>query len=103
MAFALVRVRRRRFFALTERVLGYGFYVIVNNVGEKVINATGAIIVGLYMPIHFVAYFAVAGSLVGYVRSLLGATAQVFNPLASHLHSLRQSTELKSAFLLGVK
>jgi O-antigen/teichoic acid export membrane protein len=103
MTFAPILLARPRFVALAKRMLGYGFYVIVNNIGEKVIFTTGAIVVGVLLPVQSVAYYAVAGSLNGYVRSLLSSTAQVFNPLASHLLSLRQSSELKGAFLLGTK
>lgn len=103
LAFRPVRLGARRFVATARRVLGYGFYVIVNNVGEKVITATDAIVVGVFLPVYSVAYYAIAGSLVGYLRSLLSATAQVFNPLASHLHTMRQPRELRAAFMLGAK
>ena len=103
MAFAPGGLTRRQFRVLSRRVLGYGSYVIVNNIGEKVINASGAVIAGLFLPIQAVAHYAIAGSLIGYLRSLLGATSQIFSPIASHLHELRQGAALKSAFLLGVK
>ncbi|MBX3703155.1 MAG: oligosaccharide flippase family protein [Steroidobacteraceae bacterium] len=103
MAFGFARLTGRQFRALSRRLLGYGAYVIINNVGEKVIHASGAVIAGLFQPIQAVAHYAIAGSLMGYLRSLLSATSQVFNPLASHLRELRQGEELKAAFLLGVK
>ena len=103
MAFGLVELSGRQFRALSRRLLGYGAYVIINNIGEKVIHASGAVIAGLFQPMQAVAHFAIAGSLMGYLRSLLSATSQVFNPLASHLRELRQGDELRSAFLLGVK
>jgi O-antigen/teichoic acid export membrane protein len=83
--------------------MGYGFYVIVNNVGEKIITATDAIVAGIFLPIQSITYLAIAGNLVGYLRAVLGTTAQIFNPLASELHTLRESSRLSSAFLLGVK
>lgn len=103
MAFAFVRITGRQFRAISRRLLGYGAYVIINNVGEKLINASGAVIAGLFQPIQAVAHYAIAGSLIGYLRSLLSATSQIFNPLASHLRELRQCDEVKAAFLLGVK
>lgn len=103
LQFKLVRLDRRSIRRLSRRVFGYGFYVLVNNIGEKIITATDAIIVGIFLPINAVAYYAVAGSLVGYLRQLVASTAQVFNPLASHLHALRQGSELQNIFLLGAK
>ena len=103
LPFSFQPQTRRSFVAVSRRVLGYGFYVIVNNVGEKLITATDAIVAGIFLPISSVAYYAVAGSLIGYLRALLGASAQIFNPLASELHSLHQGARLTAAFILGVK
>jgi O-antigen/teichoic acid export membrane protein len=55
------------------------------------------------MPIQAVAYFAVAGSLIGYLTNLLSTSAAIFNPLASELHSLRDRSGVTAAFYLGVK
>lgn len=103
LPFSYVALRPRHLVALGKRILGYGFYVIVNNVGEKIITATDAIVAGIFLPIQSVTYLAIAGSLVGYLRALLGTSAQIFNPLASELHSLREGSKLTAAFLLGVK
>lgn len=103
LSFRFTWLRPRRYVALGRRILGYGFYVIVNNVGEKIISATDAIVVGIFMPIQAVAYFAVAGSLIGYLTNLLSTSAAIFNPLASELHSLRRSAGVTAAFYLGIK
>jgi O-antigen/teichoic acid export membrane protein len=103
LPFAYAALRPRHLFALGRRILGYGFYVIVNNVGEKIITATDAIVAGVFLPIQSVTHLAIAGSLVGYLRALLGTSAQIFNPLASELHSLREPAKVTAAFLLGVK
>src|SRR5690606_12641860 len=62
-----------------------------------------AIVTGMFQPIQAVTHYAIGGSLIDYLRSLLTTTSQFFNPLASHLKELRRSAELKFAFLLGVK
>lgn len=103
LPFSYVALRPRHLVALGRRILGYGFYVIVNNVGEKIITATDAIVAGIFLPIQSVTHLAIAGSLVGYLRALLGTSAQIFNPLASELHSLREGSKLTAAFLLGIK
>jgi O-antigen/teichoic acid export membrane protein len=103
LPFSYVPLRPRHLVALGRRIMGYGFYVIVNNVGEKIITATDAIVAGIFLPIQSITYLAIAGNLVGYLRAVLGTTAQIFNPLASELHTLRESSRLSSAFLLGVK
>lgn len=99
--FTWVGIRQHT--AIGRRLLGYGFYVIVNNVGEKVISATDAIVVGIFLPIQAVAYYAVAGSLISYLTNLLASSAAIFNPLASELHSQRNKRGVTAAFYLGVK
>lgn len=103
LPFSYARLRSRAMVALGRRILSYGFYVIINNVGEKIITATDAIVAGVFLPIQSVTHLAIAGSLVGYLRTLLGTSAQIFNPLASELHSLRERAKVTEAFLLGVK
>lgn len=93
----------RRFRAFAKQLFGYGFYVIVNNVGEKLIAMTDAIIVGIFLPIASVAYYAIAGTLVGHLRHLFGSAAMMFNPLASHLHALGQRKAVNDAFMFGMK
>jgi O-antigen/teichoic acid export membrane protein len=93
----------RRFRAVAKKLFGYGFYVIVNNVGEKLIGMTSAIIVGSFLPIATVAYYAIASTLVGHQRQLFSATATLFNPLASHLHALGQRKAVNDAFMFGMK
>lgn len=101
LRFALPR--GKRFFALTRRVFGYGFYVLVNNIAQKVNFSSDAIIIGLYLPVASVTPYAIAGSLVDYLRMLTMSTAQVFSPISSHLHALRRNDELATMFVRGCK
>ena len=103
MTFRFAALSLRRYRAFARRIFGYGFYVIVNNVGEKLIATTDAIIVGIFLPIASVAYYAIGSSLVSYMRSLLGSTAQLFNPLTSHLHAVGQRGSIAPAFMFGAK
>ena len=103
LPFRLEWLAPRRFRAFARKLFGYGFYVIVNNVGEKLIAATDAIIVGIFLPIASVAYYAIAGTLVNHLRQLFGASAMLFNPLASHLHALGQRKAVNDAFMFGMK
>lgn len=93
----------RRFRALSSRVFGYGFYVLLNNLGQKLIFTSDVIVIGLLLPIASVTPYAIATSLIEYLRSLFMATAQVFNPVASHLHATRQSADVESVLVGGAK
>ena len=103
LRFQLVRLSRRSLLALSRRVFGYSFYVFVNNIGQKTIVASNAIVIGVFMPVASVTYFAIAASLIDYVRGLVTATAQVFNPLTSHYVALRQDEAVRQVLIRGSK
>lgn len=103
MAYKPAWLSRRRLVALGKRIFGYGFYVLVNNVAQKINFASDAVIVGIFMPISAVTYYAIAGSLVEYLRQLITSTAQVFSPMSSQLHALRQYDALGNMLIKGAK
>jgi O-antigen/teichoic acid export membrane protein len=103
MRYRVTWLPRRRLMALARRIFGYGFYVLVNNVAQKINYASDAIVVGLFMPISAVTYYAIAGSLVEYLRSLITSTAQVFSPMSSQLHALRQHDALGKMLIKGAR
>lgn len=100
---SFARLPRGRFRALARKVFGYGFYVLVNNVAQKINFASDAIVIGVFMPVSAVTPYAIAGSLVDYLRSLISSTAQVFSPMSSSLHAQRRAEDLALLLLRGAK
>lgn len=94
---------RKRFAALRRNVLGYGFYVLINNVAQKINFASDAVVIGIFMPVSFVTPYAIAGSLIDYLRQLILSTAQVFNPLSSKLFTERRTEDLSLMLVQGAK
>lgn len=99
----LVRLKPKQFRALSTRVFRYGFFVFLSNIGQKVIVASDAIIIGMFLPIASVTYYAIAGTLIEPLRSLLASTAHVFAPLASNLHAQGKRAELAATMVSGSK
>lgn len=85
---------KRSLLALSRKVFGYGFYVLLNNIAQKINFASDAVIIGLFLGVSAVTPFAIAGSLIDYLRTFIISTAQVFNPLSSQLHTQRRKEEL---------
>lgn len=94
---------RRRFTALRRKILGYGFYVLVNNIAQKINFTSDAIVIGIFLPVSSVTPYAIAGSLVDYLRSLIMSTAQIFNPLSSALYTQRRPEDLIRLLIRGSK
>lgn len=101
--FSLRAPNKRRSVAIARRVFGYGFLVLVNNVGYKTIQAAGTIVVAASLPLTSVTYYAIAGSLIDPLRNLILTTARAFSPVASHYHTLRDSERLRETFLSGAR
>lgn len=93
----------RRGIVLGRSIFNYGFLVLVNNVAQKITFSSDAIIVGIFLPVQSVAYYAIAGSLIDYLRMLVATTGQVFSPISSKLHTLRQGDQLGAVLISGGK
>lgn len=86
-----------------RRIFDYAKYVLGNNIGEKIVFSTDAIVIGAMLPVATLAYYAVAGSLVGYLRNFMAATASVLNPESSAMAARREDARLTHLFLTASK
>jgi O-antigen/teichoic acid export membrane protein len=88
---------------IRTNVIRYSSYVFLNNIGQKVVFMTDAILIGIFLPVSQVTFYAIAATLVGYLRQLLGSSAQLFNPLISHLSALEEEDSVRYAFTAGTR
>lgn len=98
-----IKVVGRKLRALLRLVSGYSVYVFINNIGQKLVFATDALVISIFMPIASVTYYAIAGNLISYLSSLIVATAQVFNPVASQYAAKNDKEGLRSLFLRSTR
>lgn len=92
------------------KLLNYGKYVLVTNVGDKIVFATDSIIIGMFLPISALTYYAIGGSLIEQFRSFIMSMASVINPLSSSLEARNEGRSLalvavngaRAALLLGL-
>jgi O-antigen/teichoic acid export membrane protein len=85
------------------RVFDYAKYVVGNNIGEKIIFSADAIVIGALMPVGALTFYAIAGSLVGYLRNFMLATAAVLNPESSALAARNEHERLSRLFMTASK
>lgn len=81
----------------------YSFFVLINNLAQKAIFSSDALIIGMFMPAAAVTYYAIAGNLIEYLRRLSNVTAEVLNPLTSELSSLNQHEKIRRVLVQGSK
>ena len=85
------------------RLLHYGKYVLISNIGDKIVFATDSLVIGMFMPISALTYFAIGGSLIDYFRSFITSMASILNPLSSSLDARKQSDTVATVVLTGTK
>jgi O-antigen/teichoic acid export membrane protein len=85
------------------KLLNYGKFVLVANVGDKIVFATDSVVIGALMPISALTYFAIGGSLIEYFRSFINSMASVINPVTSSLEARNETATLSALFQTGAK
>jgi O-antigen/teichoic acid export membrane protein len=99
VSFSPIRPER----AHVAKLLHFGKWVLVSNLGDKIIFSTDAIVIGLFLPIATLAYYAIAGTLIVHLRSFIQAMAAVFNPLSSSLQATNDGVQLARVVQSGAK
>lgn len=94
---------RRRLRALARKIFGYGAFVLINNIAQKIIFTSDAVVIGAFLGVAKVAPYAIAGTLIDNLRSLMVSTAQVFSPLSSALFAQRRTAEMSELLVRGGK
>ena len=85
------------------KLLNYGKYVLFSNIGDKVVFASDAIVVAMFLPIAALTPYAIAGTLVENMRSVVRAMAGVLNPLTSSLQASGDEKSLHRVLFTGAK
>ena len=86
-----------------RKIVRYGQYVVVNNIGTKLVFAADSFVIGIFLPISALAYYGIAGSLVDYLRSLINTMAGVLNPRSSAMEATEDRSRLAAMFLSASK
>lgn len=89
--------------APSRRLLNYGKYVLIANVGDKLIFATDSIVIGASLPISALTYYAIGGSLIEYLRSFITSMGAVLNPLSSSLEARKETGAVATVLVTGSK
>jgi O-antigen/teichoic acid export membrane protein len=94
-------VRPLRADAMT--LLNYGKYALISNIGDKVIFASDSIVIGMYLPIAGVTYFAIGSSLIDYFRSFIISLGAMLNPLSSSLQAHNDDGAISRVVMTSAK
>ena len=84
-------------------LLNYGKYVLISNVGDKIVFATDSIVIGIFQPVAALTYYAIGGSLIEQFRSFITSMSVVINPLSSGLNARREDHAVATVLTSGAR
>ncbi|MET0109293.1 MAG: oligosaccharide flippase family protein [Candidatus Thiodiazotropha sp.] len=86
-----------------KKLYNYSVYVLINNLGQKAIFYTDALVIGAFSSVVSVTFYAIAGNLIEYLRRLIMMSNSVLNPVASELEASRKTENIDSLIINGSK
>lgn len=86
-----------------KKLYNYSVYVLINNLGQKAIFYTDALVIGFFLSAPAVTFYAIAGNLIEYLRRLIMMSNSVLNPVASELESEKDDESINSLIINGSK
>ena len=89
--------------SIYKMILKYGFYVLLNNVFVQAIFYSSNLIIAIYLPISAVTYYAIAITLIDYMKKITWAATQVINPLASQFDAKNAPEKIVTLLINGTK
>ena len=85
------------------KLFNYGKYVLVSNVGDKLVFATDAIVIGIFQPISALTFYAIGATLIEQFRTFVASMGAILNPLSADLEARRESRSVALVVLTGAK
>lgn len=89
--------------SIYKKIISYSFFVFLGNICQKIIFYTDAIVIGIFLPVASITYYAIAGNLIEYLRRLIMSMANVFNPLTSELEAKNEEDKITAVLIQGTK
>jgi O-antigen/teichoic acid export membrane protein len=90
------RARARSFFRFSS-------YAFVVSIAVRLIYETDNLVVGWSLGAAAVAFYAVAGGLVGYARDWMSTVTRLYNPIAARMDALGEGEGLRELFVSGTR
>lgn len=104
LSFAPSRVRLAKpESAVLRSIWSYSFTTFIFVIAVQIITGTDNIVVGAFLSVSVVTFYAIAGSLTGYAYQVSGALAATFVPMASNLEASGKPEKLRTMLIRGTQ
>jgi O-antigen/teichoic acid export membrane protein len=85
------------------KLFNYGKYVLLSNIGDKLVFATAAIVIGIFQPIAALTFYAIGASLIEHLRTFIASMGAILNPISSSMEARRENDRIGMVVLTGAK
>jgi len=82
-----------------KSVFSFSFFTFLMQVSASLIYASDNVLIGAYLPVASVTFYAIGGNLVEYARSMVSGISQAISPLASSLQAKEDFAGLQRLIL----
>ena len=102
--FPSCRVRiARPDMAILRRIWSYSFTTFIFIIAVQVITNTDNMVVGAFISVGTVAFYAIGGSLMGYSWQVVSSVSSTFTPMASNLEAGGKAEDLRRLLIRGTQ
>ena len=84
---------------MLRRIFAFSLYVLLLNAGARLSFETDALVIGAFMSVGSIAFYAVANSLIVYLMDFISSIAAVVSPMATKLNTEGKAADLREIFL----
>lgn len=85
--------------SVLRRIFSFSLYVLLLNAGARLSFETDALVIGAFLGVGSIPFYAVANSLVVYLMDFVIAIAAVVSPMATKLNTEGEGDQLREMFL----
>jgi O-antigen/teichoic acid export membrane protein len=88
---------------MVRRILSFSIYVLLLNAGWRLSFETDALVIGAFLSVDSIAFYAVANTFILYLMDFVIAIAAVVSPMATKLNTEGNRAQLREMFLTWSK
>ena len=88
---------------ILRKIWSYSFTTFIFMIAVQIVVNTDNLVVGAFLSVSMVTFYAIGGSLVGYASQFSGALSSTFTPMASGLEASGRTADLQRMLIRGTQ
>jgi O-antigen/teichoic acid export membrane protein len=84
-------------------IFSFGVFALLLQASTYLVYYTDAMVIGAFLPVSMITFFAIAGNLTIYARDLVGGFSRIMTPMASHMEVKKGTAGIRDASLKAAR